>query len=312
MPIRFDDRVAIVTGAGTGLGRAHAMGLAERGAKVLANDLGGALDGSGGSATAAESVVAEIENAGGTAISSDADVTDPDAVEAMVADVVQRFGRVDILVNNAGILRDKSFAKMELDDFRAVLEVHVMGSVHCTKAVWPIMREQHYGRVVMTTSSSGIYGNFGQANYGTAKAGLVGLMNVLHQEGERYDIRVNTLSPTAATRMTQALMPDEMLDVLKPEAITPGLLYLVSEDAPSRTILCAGAGCFARAYIHETEGVYLEPEARTPEDVAAAFEQISDESGQRALESAFEQTEKYAARAAAAQGIVMPPREKRG
>ena len=310
MTIRFDDRVAIVTGAGTGLGRAHALALAERGAKVVVNDLGGALDGTGGSATAAERVVAEIKTAGGEAIANLADVTDISAVEAMVADAMERHGRVDILINNAGILRDKSFAKMDLDDFRAVLDVHVMGSVHCTKAVWPIMREQRYGRIVMTTSSSGIYGNFGQSNYGTAKAGLVGLMNVLHLEGERYGIKVNTLSPTAATRMTEALMPDEMLEVLKPETITPGLLYLASEDAPSRTILCAGAGCFARAYIHETEGVYLEPERRTPESVAAAFEQISEETGQEALQAAFEQTEKYAKRAAAAQGITLPPREK--
>jgi NAD(P)-dependent dehydrogenase (short-subunit alcohol dehydrogenase family) len=312
MTIRFDDRVAIVTGAGAGLGRAHALGLAERGARVVVNDRGGALDGSGGSKNAAESVVAEIEGEGGAAIASDADVTDPEAVEAMVAAAMTRFGRIDILINNAGILRDKSFAKMAIEDFRAVLDVHVMGSVHCTKAVWPIMQEQNYGRIVMTTSSSGIYGNFGQSNYGAAKAGLVGLMNVLHQEGARYDIRVNTLSPTAATRMTASLMPDAMLELLKPETITPGLLYLASEDAPSRTILCAGAGCFARAYIHETEGVYLEPDARTPEGVAEAFARISDEAGQKALASAFEQTEKYAARAAAAQGITLPPRDKRG
>jgi NAD(P)-dependent dehydrogenase (short-subunit alcohol dehydrogenase family) len=292
MTIRFDDRVAIVTGAGAGLGRAHALGLAERGARVVVNDRGGALDGSGGSKDAAESVVAEIEGEGGAAIASDADVTDPEAVEAMVAAAMTRFGRIDILINNAGILRDKSFAKMAIEDFRAVLDVHVMGSVHCTKAVWPIMQEQNYGRIVMTTSSSGIYGNFGQSNYGAAKAGLVGLMNVLHQEGARYDIRVNTLSPTAATRMTASLMPDAMLELLKPETITPGLLYLASEDAPSRTILCAGAGCFARAYIHETEGVYLEPDARTPEGVAEAFARISDEAGQKALASAFEQTEK--------------------
>jgi len=311
MTIGFNDRVAIVTGAGTGLGHAHALGLAERGAKVVVNDRGGALDGRGGSLITAERVVSEIESAGGEAIANSADITDFAAVEAMVEGAMEHFGRVDILVNNAGILRDKSFAKMELDDFRAVLDVHIMGSVHCTKAVWPIMREQQYGRIVMTTSSSGIYGNFGQSNYGTAKAGLVGLMNVLHQEGERYGIRVNTLSPTAATRMTEALMPAEMLEVLKPETITPGLLYLASEEAPSRTILCAGAGCFARAYIHETEGVYLEPDERTPEGVAAAFEQISDETGQRALEAAFEQTEKYAKRAAAAQGITLPPRERR-
>jgi NAD(P)-dependent dehydrogenase (short-subunit alcohol dehydrogenase family) len=274
MTIRFDGQVAIVTGAGGGLGHEHALALAARGAKVVVNDLGGARDGSGGSATAAEAVVAEIEAAGGEAMANAASVTDAAAVEAMVAEVMARWGRIDILVNNAGILRDKSFAKMELADFRLVMEVHLMGAVHCTKAVWDIMRAQNYGRIVMTTSSSGLFGNFGQANYGAAKMALVGLMQTLAIEGAKNDIRVNALAPTAHTRMTEDLqgLP---LEALGPELVTPGLIYLVSRDAPTRAILAAGAGGFERAYVTLTQGDFaVGPEA--PEQVAARFDAISD------------------------------------
>lgn len=306
MTIRFDGRVAIVTGSGAGLGRAHALGLAERGARVVVNDLGGARDGTGASSEAAEKVVEEIRAAGGEAIADGANVAAPDEVAAMVARAKEKWGRIDILVNNAGILRDRSFANMELAEFRAVLEVHLMGTVHCTRAVWETMRAQTYGRVVLTSSSSGLYGNFGQANYGAAKAAMMGLMNVLHLEGAKYDIRVNTLAPTAATRMTEELMPAETLVLLKPEYITPGVLYLVSEDAPSRVILGAGAGCFARTLVYETEGVYLPPDERTPEGVARNFDRISAQENQNILTQAFEQTYKFAMRAAAEQGVELP------
>ena len=274
MTIRFDGQVAIVTGAGGGLGREHALALAARGAKVVVNDLGAARDGSGGSATAAEAVVAEIEAAGGEAMANAASVTDSAAVEAMVAEVMARWGRIDILVNNAGILRDKSFAKMELADFQLVMDVHLMGAVHCTKAVWEIMRTQNYGRIVMTTSSSGLFGNFGQANYGAAKMALVGLMQTLAIEGAKNDIRVNALAPTAHTRMTEDLqgLP---LEALGPDLVTPGLLHLVSRDAPTRAILAAGAGGFERAYVTLTQGDFaVGPDA--PEQVAARFDAISD------------------------------------
>ncbi|WP_438851516.1 SDR family NAD(P)-dependent oxidoreductase [Brevundimonas nasdae] len=275
MTIRFDGQVAIVTGAGGGLGREHALALAARGAKVVINDLGGARDGSGGSATAAEAVVAEIEAAGGEAIANAASVTDFAAVQAMVDQAVAKWGRVDILVNNAGVLRDKSFAKMELDDFRFVVDVHLMGAVNCTKAVWEIMRQQNYGRIVMTTSSSGLYGNFGQANYGAAKMALVGFMQTLAIEGGKNDIRVNSLAPTAHTRMTEDLGAALPLEALEPSLVTPGLLYLVSRDAPTRAILAAGAGGFERAYVTLTQGVHITG-ADAPEQVAAQFEAISN------------------------------------
>jgi NAD(P)-dependent dehydrogenase (short-subunit alcohol dehydrogenase family) len=300
MTIRFDDRVAIVTGAGNGLGRCHALGLAARGAKVVVNDAGGAVDGTGRSA-AAERVVAEIAAAGGIAIADTTDITDPAHVTAMVERTLERWGRIDILVNNAGILRDKSFGKLSLDDFRAVIEVHVMGAFHTAKAVWDGMRAQNYGRIVFTTSSSGLYGNFGQANYGTAKAALVGLMKVLDQEGRKSDIRVNLLSPTAATRMTEALLPEEDRALLDPASVTPGLLYLVSDDAPTGVILCAGAGCFARAEIIETRGLYLSPEERSPETIAARFAKISAPDGAATLPDAWAQTKKYVALAREAQ-----------
>lgn len=255
--IDFKGRVAIVTGAGGGLGRQHALALARRGAKVVVNDLGGARDGSGGSAGAAQQVVDEIRAAGGEAIANAASVTDFEAVQAMVQQAVDTWGRVDILVNNAGILRDKTFAKMELADFRLVLEVHLMGAVHCTKAVWPVMTAQKYGRIVMTTSSSGLYGNFGQSNYGAAKLALVGLMQTLALEGAKNDIRVNCLAPTAATRMTEDLMPAEVLRALQPEAVVPAMLVLAGANAPTRTTLCAGAGSVEAAHITMTQGAWI-------------------------------------------------------
>ena len=304
MSISFEGKVAIVTGAGNGLGRSHALELARRGAKVVVNDLGGARDGSGGSLTAAETVVQEIIAAGGEAIANGANVTEFQQVQDMVKEAAERWGRVDILVNNAGILRDKSFAKAPMDDFNLVVDVHLMGSVNCTKAVWEIMREQNYGRIVMTTSSSGLYGNFGQSNYGAAKTGVVGLMNTLHLEGEKYGIKVNCLSPTAATRMTEDIIPDpKALELLTPESVTAGLIALVADDAPNRFILCAGAGAYAKARILETEGIYLPPEQQTAENVLANLDAIADENGQQELVGGLNQTVKFIQKAARGLGV---------
>lgn len=279
MAIRFDGKVAIVTGAGGGLGREHALALAARGAKVVVNDLGVARDGVGSSASPAQSVVDEIIAAGGEAIANGASVTDPVAVQAMVDEAVAKWGSVDILINNAGVLRDKSFAKMSLEDFRFVVDVHLMGAVNCTKAVWDGMRERNYGRIVMTTSSSGLYGNFGQANYGAAKMALVGLMQTLSIEGAKNNIRVNCLAPTAHTRMTEDLGAALPLEALGPELVSPGLLYLVSEDAPSRVILAAGAGGFERAYVTLTQGDRIVGDDAL-EQIADRFETISDRTGE--------------------------------
>jgi NAD(P)-dependent dehydrogenase (short-subunit alcohol dehydrogenase family) len=283
MTIRYDGKVAIVTGAGQGLGRSHAIALAKRGAKVVINDLGGAKDGTGGSSEAAQAVVAEIEALGGEAIANGANVAKYDEVEAMVKQTMDAWGRIDILVNNAGILRDKT--------------------VNCTKACWEIMREQAYGRVVVTTSSSGLYGNFGQSNYGSAKMGVIGLMNTLAQEGGKYNIKVNALAPTAGTRMTEGLIPEKAFDLLTPETVTPAVLYLVSEDAPTRTILCAGAGAFAVSKIVETDGTWLPPEDQTPEGIAAAWDTISSAEGEKAPQSGGEQTMKFIIKAAAGLGV---------
>jgi NAD(P)-dependent dehydrogenase (short-subunit alcohol dehydrogenase family) len=285
MDLDFKGRVAIVTGAGGGLGRQHALALAARGAKVVVNDLGGARDGSGGSLSAAESVVAEIRAAGGEAMANGASVTDFDAVQAMVQQAMDAWGRVDILVNNAGILRDKSFAKMELADFRLVLDVHLMGAVHCCKAVWPHMNAQKYGRILMTTSSSGLYGNFGQSNYGAAKLALVGLMQTLSIEGAKNNIRVNSLAPTAATRMTEDLMPEAVLAALKPEAVVPAMLVLVSEDAPTRTTLCAGAGSVEAAHITLTQGAWIGIGSDAPQALAAKLEAVRERGGETVPES---------------------------
>ena len=276
MSIDFHGRVAIVTGAGGGLGKQHALALAKRGAKVVVNDLGGNVRGEGGSVSAAQAVVDEIVKAGGEAIANGASVTDFEAVKGMVQQAMDTWGRVDILVNNAGILRDKSFSKMEVDEFRLVMEVHVMGAFHCTKAVWPIMQAQKYGRVIMTTSSSGLYGNFGQANYGAAKMALAGMMQTLSIEGEKYNIRVNSLAPTAATRMTEGLMPEAVLKALEPQAVVPAMLVMACEDAPNRTIICAGAGSFEVANITLTQGVYLGMAEDTAEQLLAAMPQVTD------------------------------------
>lgn len=299
MAIRFDGKVAIVTGAGNGLGRSHALALAARGAKVVVNDLGVDRSGTGASASPAQKVVEEIKAAGGDAMANGANVAKAGEVTSMMDDALKQWGRVDILVNNAGILRDKTFLKMTLEEFQLVLDVHVMGSANCTKAVWGPMREQNYGRIVMTSSSSGIYGNFGQANYGTAKMAVVGFMNTLHLEGSKYNIRVNSLAPTAMTRMTADLgIPEAALALMSPESVTAGLLYLVSEEAPSRVILCAGAGGFARTMIYETDGIYLKPEDQTPENVAANFERISASEGQKLFVQGGDQTTKFVTKAA--------------
>lgn len=306
MTIRFDSRVAIVTGAGNGLGRSHALGLAARGAKVVVNDLGGARDGSGASSEAALKVVDEIRAAGGEAIANGANVASYEEVQAMVEQATSQWGRIDILINNAGILRDATFGKGSLDDFWKVVDVHLRGTVNCTKAVWDVMREQNYGRIVLTTSASGLYGNFGQSSYGAAKAAMLGLMNVLHLEGKKNDIRVNLLAPTAATRMTEGLIPEPVMKLMAPETITPGLLYLASQDAPSKVILGAGAGVFACSNMYETEGVYLHELDNTPEMIAQRFSEIADTNGQIALEGASTQTMRFVRKAADALGIALP------
>ncbi|MFN3582404.1 SDR family NAD(P)-dependent oxidoreductase [Phenylobacterium sp.] len=290
--IRFDGKVAIVTGAGGGLGRQHALELARRGAKVVVNDLGGSVDGSGGGSDAANKVVEEIKAFGGEAIANGSSVTDDAGVARMVKDAMDAWGRIDILVANAGILRDKTFAKMEIADFQVVVDVHLMGTVKPAKAVWEIMRGQNYGRIVVTTSSTGLYGNFGQANYGAAKLGLVGFMNTLKLEGQKNNIHVNAISPVAATRMTENLMPPQVLEQLKPEYVTPGVVFLCSEEAPTGVILTAGAGAFAVSRIVETEGVYLGHEA-TVEKVRDAWAQITDPAGQQAYATGGEQTAKF-------------------
>jgi NAD(P)-dependent dehydrogenase (short-subunit alcohol dehydrogenase family) len=291
MSVSFAGRVAIVTGAGGGLGRAYALELARRGVKVVVNDLGGARDGTGASLSAAESVVDEIRSAGGEAMANGASVTDLAAVEKMVANVKERWGRIDILINNAGILRDRTFAKMSVDDFRAVLDVHLMGSINCTKAVWDLMREQAFGRILMTTSSTGLYGNFGQANYGAAKLGLVGLMKTLALEGAKYNVHVNTIAPLAATRMTEDLMPPALLEKMGPETVVPAAIYLVCDEAPTNVILNAGGGGIERAYVTLTKGVHLAADEMTAEAVAARFDAISDRTGELAPDNGSAQAQ---------------------
>ena len=292
MAIDFKDQVVIVTGGGTGLGRAHALQFAARGANVVVNDLGGSRDGSGGSAAVAEQVVNEILASGGDAIASGADITRESQTAEMVQAALDKWGRVDVLINNAGILRDKSFAKMSLEEWRVVVDVHLNGTAYCCHAVWSVMQEQGYGRIVMTSSSSGVYGNFGQANYAAAKYGVVGLMNVLAIEGRKYNIHVNSLVPTAATRMTEDVMTQSMLEQLKPEYVSPAVLFLASADAPNGTILMAGAGNYTVAKLIEAEGIKLPEGQRTPENIAAIFEKISDVSNGLEIQDGMQHIER--------------------
>jgi len=282
MSIRLDGQVAIVTGAGQGLGRTHALALAERGAKIVVNDLGGARDGTGNSNAAAQSVVEEIQAAGGEAMANGANVADPEQVRAMVASVMDYWGRVDILVNNAGILRDKSFLKMPLEDFRAVLDVHLIGTVNCTHAVWPIMREQAYGRILFTSSSSGIFGNFGQSNYGAAKTGMIGLMNVLKLEGSKSGVKVNAIAPIALTRMTEDVF-GEFMAAFDPEAVSPVVAYFASEECSvSGEIWSVGGGQVSRFFVALAHGYFKHPgrDGRlTIEDIVDNLEDIRSEDG---------------------------------
>ena len=300
MSISFEGQVAIVTGAGNGLGRTHALALAKRGAKVVVNDLGGARDGTGTSSDAAMEVVNLIKDSGGEAFAHGANVANFDEVQDMVTQAMEKWGRIDILINNAGILRDKSFTKMDLADFRLVMDVHLMGSVNCTKAVWEIMREQNYGRIVMTSSSSGMYGNFGQTNYGAAKMAVLGFMNTLVLEGGKYNIHVNALAPTAGTRMTEDILPPAMMDVMTAESVTAGALVLCDGNAPTRTILCAGAGGYAVANMYETDGIFLPVDQQNPDIVRENWSEIADTKNHEALESGMKQTEKFVTKAMAA------------
>lgn len=273
MTISFEGQVAIITGAGGGLGKCHALELAKRGAKVVVNDLGGAMDGTGGSSSAADAVCEEIIAAGGEAISNGGSVSDLAGAQSMVDDAIKKWGRIDVLINNAGILRDKSFNKMTMQDFQTVIDVHLMGSTYVTKAAWPHMVEKAYGRIVMTTSPSGLFGNFGQTNYGAAKLGLVGLMNTLKLEGKKYNIHTNAVAPVAATRMTENLIPEEALKLLRPEQVTQPVVFLCSEQAPTGFTIQSAGGKYSMAAVMENEGVDLGPDASV-EDIAANIENI--------------------------------------
>ncbi len=303
MSIRFDDQVAIVTGAGNGLGRAHALALASRGARVVVNDLGSTADGTGASSDAAKAVVEEIEASGGEALANGANVAKYQEVEAMVKQTMDTWGRVDVLVNNAGILRDKSFAKMALADFQLVLDVHLGGSVNCTKAVWNIMREQQYGRIVMTTSSSGMYGNFGQSNYGAAKMGVLGLMNTLVQEGDNFNIRINALGPGAATRMTEDLLQDDVKALMTVEPVAQAMVALCHRDAPNHCILNAQAGSYCVTRLVESEGLWLPPEQQTAEEIVSRWDVIADTENESAPRAGSEHVIKMVTMAAKGLGV---------
>ena len=300
MILSFEGKVAIVTGAGNGLGKSHALELARRGARVVVNDFGGARDGTGGSSTPADDVVTEITSMGGEAMAHGADVANYSEVEEMVSQTLEKWGRVDVLLNNAGILRDKSFGKVDLEDFKLVLDVHLMGSVNCSKAVWEIMRDQNYGRIVMTTSPSGMFGNFGQTHYGAAKMAVIGLMNTLVLEGSKYNINVNALAPTAGTRMTQDLgMPPPVFNLLTTESVTAGALVLCHDEAPTRMILAAAAGGYASVQMFETDGIFLPPEQQTPEAVLENMERIKNTDRNVPFQSAGKETEKFVMKAMA-------------
>ena len=293
MSIRFDNQVAIVTGAGGGIGKEHALELARRGAKVVVNDLGGSVDGSGTS-DAADAVVELIKSEGGEAMSNGASVTDLSAIQNMVKDVMDKWGRIDILVNNAGILRDKSFHNVTMEDFNLVMNVHFQGTLNCTHTIYPIMREQGYGRIIFTSSSSGVFGNFGQSNYGAAKMAMVGLMNTLKIEGQKYNVFSNSITPVAYTRMTEGLIPEDFGKNLQPEYITPAVIYLSSDQAPNGAIMAAGAGVFSRIVIQESMGVSLGTgEDMTAENIAANWDGISDMTDARVLQNGGEQTLKF-------------------
>ena len=299
MEIRFDEQVAIVTGAGRGLGRSHAIAMASKGAKVVVND----FSGSNKISENAKSVVQEITSAGGEAIAHGANVANFDQVQSMVNETIDKWGRVDILVNNAGILRDKTFLKMSVEDMREVIDVHLMGSLNCSKAVWEIMREQSYGRIVLTSSSSGLYGNFGQTNYGAAKMAMVGVMNTLDLEGMKYNIKVNCLAPTAGTAMTDGLFPEPVFKLMPPESVSPGVVFLCSEDAPSRKVLAAGGGSFAIFKGFETEGVNLLPDELSAESVAKYWDKIDGENNMQEPQSGSAQSQKFAMQAAKKLGL---------
>ena len=304
--IRFDGKVAIVTGAGGGLGRSHALELARRGAKVVVNDVGGALDGWGGSSVAAAHTVAEIKAAGGEAFANGSSVTDDAGVAHMVKQAIDAWGKIDILIANAGVLRDRSFPKMDFADFEFVVNVHLMGTFKPIKAVWDGMKAQNYGRIVVTTSSTGLYGNFGQANYAAAKMGIIGLMNTLKIEGQKNNIHVNAISPVAGTRMTESLMPPETMKRVAPEYVTPGVMYLCGEDAPTGAILTAAGGVFSLAHMYETEGVWLGEHVASAEDVRDNWAKIIDETGQKAYFAGGEQGAKFFRKMAAGIGAAAP------
>lgn len=284
----LNNRVALVTGAATGLGRAHALELARQGAKLVLNDLGPTV----------HDLADELQRAGFQALAVPGDVTDYAAMQHLAAQAMAQFGQIDILVNNAGIVRDRSFAKMSMDDFRAVLEVHVMGTVHACKAVWPFMQAQSYGRILITTSSSGLYGNFGQANYATAKMALIGLMQTLRHEGLKYDIRVNALAPSAITNMTTGLLSDEAAQVLTADKVSPGLVALVQDNAPNGSILLAGGGSFEAAYITMTQGIHIElPVEKMAMEVCSRLDDVFATEGQHIPQSAWEQSQHELAKA---------------
>jgi NAD(P)-dependent dehydrogenase (short-subunit alcohol dehydrogenase family) len=291
MTIKFDDKVVIVTGAGGGLGKSHALEFARRGAKVVVNDLGGSVDGSGGASDAANAVVEEIKAEGGEAIANGASVADQSGVQNMIDEVISKWGRIDVLVNNAGILRDKSFHKISLEEFNAVMDVHFQGSVYTSHAVYPIMREQNFGRIIFTTSSGGLSGNFGQANYGAAKMAMIGLMNCLKIEGQKYNVHSSAVAPVALSRMTENLFPEGIGERFLPEYVTPAVIYLASDDAPNGAIIGAGAGVFTQFRIFETMGLALGTgDDMTPENIAAGWSSVADMDDARELFSGPEQT----------------------